>query len=89
MRVFHQATRPEDGDWVETTPGVRSRIAWRPIRSAGIYVPGGTAPLFSSLLMQAIPAEVAGVPVRVAVTPPAKDGGIHPAMILAGAEAAH
>jgi len=87
VRVFHQATRPEDGAWVETTPGVRSRIAWRPIRSAGIYVPGGTAPLFSSLLMQAIPAQVAGVPVRVAVTPPARDGGIHPAMILAGAEA--
>lgn len=87
VRVFHQATRPEDGAWVETTPGVRSRIAWRPIRSAGIYVPGGTAPLFSSLLMQAIPAQVAGVPVRVAVTPPAKGGGVHPAMILAGAEA--
>lgn len=87
IRVFHQATRPEDGDWVETTPGVRSRLVWRPIRRAGLYVPGGTAPLFSSLLMQAIPAEAAGVEARVVVTPPARDGGVHPAMILAAAEA--
>ena len=87
VRVFHQATRPEDSPWVETTPGVRSRLVWRPIRAAGLYVPGGTAPLFSSLLMQAIPAAVAGVGQRVAVTPPAKDGGVHPAMIYAAGEA--
>jgi len=87
IRVFHQATRPEDSPWVETTPGVRSRLVWRPIRAAGLYVPGGTAPLFSSLLMQAIPAAVAGVGQRVVVTPPAKDGGVHPAMIYAAAEA--
>ena len=87
VRVFHQATKPEDSAPVETTPGVISRIVWRPIGAAGIYVPGGTAPLFSSLLMQAIPAEVAGVGERVVVTPPAKDGDVHPAMILAAAEA--
>lgn len=87
VRVFHQATRPEDTPFFETTPGVRSRLVWRPIGAAGIYVPGGTAPLFSSLLMQAIPAVVAGVRERVVVTPPAKDGGIHPAMIYAAAEA--
>ena len=87
VRVFHQATRPEDSPWVETTPGVRSRLVWRPIRAAGLYVPGGTAPLFSSLLMQAIPAAVAGVGQGVAVTPPAKDGGVHPAMIYAAGEA--
>lgn len=87
IRVFHQATRPEDTDFVETTPGVRSKLAWRPIASAGLYIPGGTAPLFSSLLMLAIPAGVAGVGERVAVTPPSKDGGVHPAMILAAAEA--
>ena len=86
VRLFHQATRPEDTPYVETTPGVRSRLAWRPIRAAGLYVPGGSAPLFSSLLMLAIPAEVAGVDQRVAVTPPSKDGGVHPAMILAAAE---
>lgn len=87
VRVFHEATRPEDTPVVETTPGVRSRLVWRPIGAAGIYVPGGTAPLFSSLLMQAIPAGVAGVGQRVVVTPPAKDGSVHPAMILAAAEA--
>lgn len=87
IRVFHQATRPQDTAFIETTPGVRSKLVWRPIASAGLYVPGGTAPLFSSLLMQAIPAQVAGVARRVAVTPPAKDGGAHPAMIVAAAEA--
>ncbi|RZJ30807.1 MAG: histidinol dehydrogenase [Brevundimonas sp.] len=87
VRIFHQATRPEDSVWVETRPGVRSRIAWRPLASAGLYVPGGTAPLFSSLLMLAIPAQVAGVERRVAVTPPPKDGEPHPAMIVAAGEA--
>jgi histidinol dehydrogenase len=87
IRVFHQATKPEDSAWIETRPGVRSRIAWRPISAAGLYVPGGTAPLFSSLLMLAIPAGVAGVGRRVAVTPPSKDGAPHPAMIAAAAEA--
>ncbi|MFN4092228.1 MAG: histidinol dehydrogenase [Brevundimonas sp.] len=86
IRVFHQATVPADSDWIETTPGVRSRLVWRPIRAAGLYVPGGTAPLFSSLMMLAIPAMVAGVSERVAVTPPAKDGSCHPALILAAAE---
>jgi len=87
IRVFHQATRPEDTPFIETTPGVRSKLAWRPIGAAGLYVPGGTAPLFSSLLMLAIPAGVAGVRERIVVTPPSKDGDIHPAMILAAAEA--
>ena len=87
IRVFHQATKPEDTPFVETTPGVRSRLVWRPIGAAGLYVPGGTAPLFSSLLMLAIPAEVAGVGRRVVVTPPDRSGGAHPAMILAAAEA--
>ncbi|MFC5342529.1 histidinol dehydrogenase [Brevundimonas staleyi] len=87
VRVFHQATVPEDSKSVETTPGVSSKIVWRPISSAGLYAPGGSAPLFSSLLMLAIPAGVAGVETRVAVTPPRKDGSAHPAIILAAAEA--
>lgn len=87
IRVFHQATRPADTDWIETSPGVRSRLVWRALDTAGIYVPGGTAPLFSSLLMQAIPAQVAGVRRRVVATPPDRDGGAHPAMIVAAAEA--
>ena len=87
IRVFHAATRPEDTGFIETTPGVRSKLVWRPLRAAGLYVPGGSAPLFSSLLMLAIPAGVAGVGRRVAVTPPSKDGSAHPAMIAAAAEA--
>lgn len=86
VRVFHAATRPEDTAFIETTQGVKSKLVWRPIGSAGLYVPGGTAPLFSSLLMLAIPAGVAGVGRRVAVTPPSKDGSVHPAMIVAAAE---
>lgn len=87
IRVFHQATRPESTDWIETSAGVRSRLVWRPLDTVGLYVPGGTAPLFSSLLMQAIPAQVAGVRRCVAVTPPDRSGDVHPAMILAAAEA--
>ena len=87
VRVFHAMTKPVDTAFVETTPGVKSRLVWRPIGSAGLYVPGGTAPLFSSLLMLAIPAEVAGVRERVAVTPPSRDGSVHPALILAASEA--
>ncbi len=92
VRIFHQMTRPADSPFIETTPGVRSRLVWRPIGAAGLYVPGGTAPLFSSLLMLAIPAAVAEVGARIAVTPPSKDPahaafGVHPAMIVAADEA--
>src|SRR5690606_20460074 len=87
IRIFHEATRPEDTPDVEIVPGVRSRLVWRPLRSAGLYVPGGSAPLFSSLLMLAIPAAVAGVGRRVVVTPPSLSGEPHPAMIFAAAEA--
>ena len=83
VRRFHEATKPADSGWIETTSGVRSRRVWRPIQAAGLYVPAGTAPLFSTLLMLAIPAAVAGVPVRAAVTPPGPTGQPHPMMILA------
>jgi histidinol dehydrogenase len=84
IRLFHAATRPEESV-VEPHPGLVCRRVWKPIRSAGLYVPGGTAPLFSTLLMLALPAEAAGVGERTAVTPPSKDGGVHPMMIAAGA----
>ena len=86
IRGFHELDKPADGPAVETVPGAVSRRVWRPIASAGLYVPGGTAPLFSTLLMLAIPAAVAGVSVRTVVTPP-RDGGAHPMMLLAAAEA--
>lgn len=87
IRRFHQADRPVDGPDIETSPGVVSRRVWRPVDSVGLYVPAGTAPLFSTLLMLAIPAEVAGVPSRIAVTPPGPDGSVHPMMVLAAREA--
>ncbi|MEP3765199.1 MAG: histidinol dehydrogenase, partial [Marinomonas sp.] len=79
---FHSAQIP-DNISVETMAGVTCRREARAISSAGLYVPGGTAPLVSTLLMLAIPAKVAGVTRRVIVTPPGKDGQINPAILAA------
>lgn len=86
VRRFHAAIAPSDGPTIEIAPGVSCRRVWRPIRSAGLYVPGGTAPLFSTLLMLALPAAAAGVSESVAVTPPARAGAEpHPMMLAAAA----
>lgn len=71
---------------VETMPGVR---CWRksvPIEKVGLYVPGGTAPLFSSVLMLGVPAVLAGCREIVLCTPPSSDGSVHPAMLFAAEE---
>lgn len=81
IRAFHAATMPQDLI-VETMPGLKVSKLWRPVEHAGIYVPGGSAPLFSTLLMLAIPARVAGVPTLTIVTPP-RALGLHPAVALA------
>ncbi len=68
---------------VETMPGVR---CWRksvPIEKVGLYIPGGTAPLFSTVLMLATPAVIAGCRSIVMVTPPGRDGKINPAILFA------
>jgi len=82
IKKFHRAQIPQDIE-VETTKGVICRREARAIETAGLYVPGGTAPLISTLLMLAIPAEVAGVRHRIVVTPPGKDGKINPAILAA------
>jgi len=82
IKKFHQAQIPQDIE-VETTKGVICRREARAIETAGLYVPGGTAPLVSTLLMLAIPAKVAGVKRRIVVTPPDKDGKINPAILAA------
>lgn len=82
IRAFHQASRPRDVS-VETMPGLVVRKVWRPIDSIGLYVPGGNTPLFSTLLMLAIPAAVAGVRTIVVATPPRADGGLDPVVALA------
>lgn len=82
IRTFHerQLSAPEA---IETMPGVR---CWRKsvgIEQVGIYIPGGTAPLFSTVLMLAIPAVLAGCKNIVLVSPPQKDGSLHPAVVYA------
>jgi histidinol dehydrogenase len=82
IRTFHEAARPADVD-VETMPGVRVRKLWRPVERVGLYVPGGSPPLFSTLLMLAVPARIAGVPEIAVVTPPRQEGGLEPVLALA------
>lgn len=84
VSIYHQATKPQLSE-ISIAEGVRCRRLWRPIETCGLYVPGGTAPLFSTLIMLAAPARVAGVPNRIAVTPPGADGRAHPMMIAAAA----
>lgn len=82
IRAFHAASRPQDVA-VETAPGLMVRKVWRPIDRVGLYVPGGATPLFSTLLMLAIPVRVAEVRELVTVTPPRADGSLSPVMALA------
>ena len=82
IEKFHLSQKEEIVK-VETSPGV---VCWRearPIEKVGIYVPGGTAPLFSTVLMLAIPAKIAGCKEIVLCSPPGKEGAIHPAILYA------
>ncbi len=82
IKAFHTAQIPEDIE-VETMPGVVCRREARAIETAGLYVPGGTAPLVSTLMMLAVPALVAGVKRRIVVTPPGADGKIDTTILAA------
>ena len=75
IRAFHEKQRPEDVRYVDDA-GVELGSRWTPVSAAGLYVPGGLAAYPSSLLMNAIPAQVAGV-ARLAVTVPTPDGAIN------------
>lgn len=79
---FHIAQKPNDIE-VETMPGIICQRESRALETAGLYVPGGTAPLVSTLLMLAVPAKVAGVQNRIVVTPPGKNGDVNPAILAA------
>ena len=83
ITVYHEAQRPTDSDTTDAA-GVRLGARWRAIDAAGLYVPGGRAAYPSSLLMNAIPARVAGV-ARLALVTPAPGGVINP-LVLAAAE---
>lgn len=80
--AFHAAQR-FSGVRVETAPGVVCEQRALPISRVGLYIPGGSAPLFSTVLMLGIPARIAGCEKVVLCTPPAKDGSVHPAILFA------
>ena len=71
IRAYHESQKPENRDYTDET-GVRLGAVWRPVDAAGLYVPGGRASYPSSLLMNAIPAKVAGVERLVVTTPTPK-----------------
>ena len=80
IEVFHTAQK-EEIRMIETMPGV---ICWRQavgIEKVGFYIPGGSAPLFSTILMLAVPAQIAGCKEMILCTPPAKDGSINPVIL--------
>lgn len=81
IRSYHEAQLPENRDYVDDA-GVRLGAVWRPVDAAGLYVPGGRAAYPSSLLMNAIPAKVAGVERIVVVTPTPK-GNSNPLVLAA------
>ena len=85
IRAYHEKQRPEDRDEVDAA-GVRLGARWRAVDAAGLYVPGGRAAYPSSLLMNAIPAKVAGVE-RIAMVTPTPGGAINP-LVLAAAHLA-
>lgn len=82
IQTFHAAQRFE-GKKVETLPGVTCWQKAVPIEKVGLYIPGGTAPLFSTVLMLATPARIAGCRKIVLCTPPDREGRIHPAILYA------
>ncbi|MEY2596449.1 MAG: hypothetical protein RI965_1721 [Bacteroidota bacterium] len=82
IRVFH-SPQMESSPRIETIKGVE---CWRKsvgIERVGIYIPGGSAPLFSTVLMLGIPAQIAGCKHVILCTPPSKDGKVHPAILYA------
>lgn len=87
IELFHAAQKPRQELVVETAPGVVCRQKAVPVQRAGLYVPGGNSPLFSTVLMLAIPARIAGCRHVELCTPPAADGSVHPAILYAAKRA--
>lgn len=79
---FHSAQLPQPLS-LETTPGVLCERLIRPISTVGLYVPAGSAPLPSAVVMLAVPARIAGCPQRLLCTPPTRDGRANPAVLAA------
>lgn len=81
IQAYHARQMPEDASWVDDC-GATLGWRWTPVSAAGLYVPGGLASYPSSVLMNAIPAKVAGV-ARLAITVPTPDGVVNPLVLLA------
>ncbi len=82
IQKFHAAQQPEIKK-IETVTGVTCWQKAVPIEKVGLYIPGGSAPLFSTVLMLAVPAQIAGCNEIIMCTPPSKEGKIHPAILYA------
>ncbi|MDE5424130.1 histidinol dehydrogenase [Ancylomarina sp. DW003] len=82
IEKFHKTQQPES-EVIETTEGVSCWRKFTPIDKVGLYIPGGSAPLFSTVLMLGIPARIAGCKEVVLCTPPNKDGKINPVILYA------
>ena len=84
IEAFHKAQKTARIE-LDTMEGVRCWQEKRPIQKVGLYIPGGTAPLFSTILMLAIPAKIAGCREIVLCTPPDREGNIDPAILFTAA----
>jgi histidinol dehydrogenase len=82
IESFHRV-HMQQTEWTVTTPGVLCSRRSVPIEKVGLYIPGGTAPLFSTILMLGIPAKLAGCKEVVLCSPPGEDGRLHPAILFA------
>ena len=82
VHAFHAAQLPQPLA-LEIEPGVRCEQLVRPLSAVGLYVPAGSAPLPSTVIMLAVPARIAACPTRVLCTPPGRDGRAHPAVLVA------
>ena len=82
VHAFHAAQMPRPLA-LDIEPGVRCEQLLRPLSAVGLYIPAGSAPLPSAVIMLAVPARIAACPTRVLCTPPQRDGGAHPAVLVA------
>ncbi len=78
---YHNISKPKEFSY--TKDGIVLGKIYRPIEKVGLYIPGGTATLVSTLMMLAVPAQIAGCEEKILVTPPMKDGSISPAILFA------
>ncbi|MBR0531836.1 MAG: histidinol dehydrogenase [Bacteroidales bacterium] len=82
IRTFHELEKTKDIEWNDGA-GTICRRKYLPIRRVGLYIPGGSAPLFSTVLMLGVPSAIAGCREKVMFTPPSKNGSVAPAILFA------